>query len=404
MRKRLLCFLLTAALLAGLALPCFAAGTSAQTKQKYPIILVHGMLALPMPDWLISGKQSWLYTQTMLNYEPFTDYEVYAPGIGPVSSSWDGACELYAQLTGTTVDYGEAHSKAHNHPRYGKAYTEPLFAGWSKEKKVHLVGHSYGGLWVRMLETLLRKGDAAERKASGKSVSPLFAGGHDGLVASITTLATPHNGVSALELLDLDSLLGPIGSFFADTGMADFSAKVGLDFLKCNGVAYTEMLRLLQDRNDYSYGEVTIDRMKELNKVMTLNPKVYYFSYAVDATEPDTGGVRKVGKAMSTFPLHITCGFIAGDKGGTTAGGYKYGAEWQSNDGLVNTVSAKYPFGQTMKNVTAYTAAKKGIWNVFPVIEGDHAGVVATGFKDAAYLDAILGNILRGAVAIEAKV
>ena len=45
--------------------------------------------------------------------------EAYAPAVGPLSSAWDRACELYAQLMGTRVDYGEAHSKMHGHNRYG---------------------------------------------------------------------------------------------------------------------------------------------------------------------------------------------------------------------------------------------------------------------------------------------
>ena len=62
-------------------------------------------------------------------------YECYDASVGPISSCWDRACELYAQMVGDTVDYGEAHAKAHNHARYGRTYTTPLFDGWGKSEK-----------------------------------------------------------------------------------------------------------------------------------------------------------------------------------------------------------------------------------------------------------------------------
>ena len=43
--------------------------------------------------------------------------------------AWDRACELYARLTGTTVDYGIAHSAEKGHDRFGITYNEPLFEG-----------------------------------------------------------------------------------------------------------------------------------------------------------------------------------------------------------------------------------------------------------------------------------
>jgi len=34
----------------------------------------------------------------------------YAASVAPNGSAWDRACELYAQLSGTRVDYGKAHT------------------------------------------------------------------------------------------------------------------------------------------------------------------------------------------------------------------------------------------------------------------------------------------------------
>ena len=34
-------------------------------------------------------------------------FDCYAASVAPYGSAWDRACELYAQLSGTEVDYGD---------------------------------------------------------------------------------------------------------------------------------------------------------------------------------------------------------------------------------------------------------------------------------------------------------
>ena len=58
-------------------------------------------------------------TGSLTSYLNSLGYETYSATVGPISSAWDRACELYAQLTGTTVDYGAAHAAAHDHARRG---------------------------------------------------------------------------------------------------------------------------------------------------------------------------------------------------------------------------------------------------------------------------------------------
>ena len=50
-------------------------------------------------------------------------HTVHYASVGPVSSNYDRACELYAQIKGTRVDYGQVHSQRYGHARYGKDYT-----------------------------------------------------------------------------------------------------------------------------------------------------------------------------------------------------------------------------------------------------------------------------------------
>ena len=84
------------------------AATAAKKKIDYPYVLVHGLGGYGDDGDLNDIAPYWgAETGSLVEYLTSEGYEVYAPSIGPVSSAWDRACELYAQLTGTVVDYGD---------------------------------------------------------------------------------------------------------------------------------------------------------------------------------------------------------------------------------------------------------------------------------------------------------
>ena len=119
---------------------------------SYPYVLVHGLGGWGDGNSINDVAQYWGGGNSDLKKILESEgYEVHTPSVGPVSSAWDRACELYAQLAGTRVDYGEAHSKEHNHERYGRTYTEPMIPNWGQKMnggqtvKINLVGHSFGG-------------------------------------------------------------------------------------------------------------------------------------------------------------------------------------------------------------------------------------------------------------------
>ena len=57
---------------------------------------------------------------------------------------------------------------------------------------------------------------------------------------------------------------------------------------------------------------------------------------------------------------------------GTTEGGFYVDETWQSNDGIVNEVSAMAPYGDNYITYTEGDDYNPGIWTVMPTITGDH--------------------------------
>ena len=65
-------------------------------------------------------------------------FDSYAASVAPHGSAWDRACELYAQLSGTRVDYGKHHSLQNLHDRFGRDFsTCPLIDHWGDHMMIH---------------------------------------------------------------------------------------------------------------------------------------------------------------------------------------------------------------------------------------------------------------------------
>ena len=408
--KKFLCLLL-ALVMAGslLLLPAAAANTQQSGAERYPTVYVHGLMGWGARDQIYAVTPYWGLTSDLMPYLTGKGYESYAASVGPLSSAWDRACELYAQLTGTTVDYGAAHAAEYGHARYGVTYDKPLFEGWSADKKINLVGHSFGGATIRLFLDILADGSAQEQaaaKADGAEVSPFFQGGKADWVYSLTTLAAPHNGTTFLECCgDMTQFAAEVSTTMAKLlGISDFKGVYDFQLdqfgiRKDDNETFAQALdRVLRSdflsHNDNAFLDLTIDKSLEINKGIEIQPNVYYFSYAGDqtSTDPLTGNhyptvsaIPSNGMSALMMPGSINMGKYC-DK--YTAGGIYIDRSWLPNDGLVNTVSALYPT-TTDKNTTeclkrdgtqgwinydGYSdiTFRPGIWYVMPVTRADH--------------------------------
>ena len=285
--------------------------------------------------------------------------KAYAPSVGPLSSAWDRACELYAQLRGTVVDYGEAHAKAHNHDRYGFSYEGKATMGepWNLNEKINLVGHSFGGATVRLFASLMAFGSEDEIAATGADTSEFFKGGHDS-VHSCITLSAPHNGSQVsnylvdtrLPLFAIATGIHLVGCLKGDTynvfslklGHFNITPKQGQEKAKFNPLAVWKFYKA----NDNCGYDMTLAGASELNKIIKTAPGTYYYSYSTAATEP-TGIFGRQKPIDSVNSIFKTSSTMISLTEGLTIDGIKIEGNWAVNDGIVPLASSLYPDSDT---------------------------------------------------------
>lgn len=317
----------------GFSSDCLKADSS-EWNTNYKYVFVHGLMGWGsydaqydlMPYWGMTGGD-------LMEYLNDKGFDCYAASVAPTSSAWDRACELYAQLTGTVVDYGKAHSQKCGHDRFGEDYTgRALINSWSAEDKINLLGHSFGGATVRLFASMMETGSDAEKAVTDEAeLSDFFKGGKGDWIYSITALAAPHNGTTAY----------------------------------CSSNGDDEVAEI-----DTAAYDMYIDNAFALNETIITYENTYYFSIACDATKQNSDGTYSPVKSKMEM-LFISSSEEMGSFTGVTNGGYVIDESWQKNDGLVNTVSALAPSNAP---VTEYDESNvlPGTWNIMPVYDGDH--------------------------------
>ena len=404
--KRLLAVVLVVALTVLLVVPAFAISRQYGSLQaywwekhggkvQYPCVLVHGFGGFGESSESDAVSYWGATTGSLPNDLRSRGYTVCVPSVGPYSSTWDRTCELYAQLTGTRVDYGAAHAAKHGHARYGRTYSEAMVPDWGQKvnggqrMKIDLISHSFGGQTVRLLVSLLAYGDAAEQAATGKATSPLFTGGKADYVQSVTTLCAPHNGTQLTCIVDdLGSIAGiqNATSLLVDTLFKLVQAAdkhVGTPDLMLdqfgigkNADAAASLQKIEKVGVDHAFYDLSPDGAAALNKTIRTVDGVYYFSYPF-STVKDGQLLRGKVPENSTFAALYPLALALGAYTGTSAGGIVIDETWQDNDGLVSVVSAQYPTGEAHADFPKNAKGlRPGVWYVMPTERGDHGYAV----------------------------
>lgn len=339
-------------------------GGSAQEAERSDVkyVFVHGLSGWGSYDDAYRWMPYWgMLSGDLIKYLDKQGFDCYAASVAPEGSAWDRACELYAQLTGTVVDYGKAHSERCGHQRFGRDFSdEPLLPDWEAGDQIVLLGHSFGGATIRLFSEILANGWEEERAATDPAeLSPFFRGGQGERIRAIVTLAAPSNGTTAYDLHEDES-------FDADsvTVSAFEERMAGLFESRPSGERDGRLL------SDYAGFDMHIDNALRLNDSISTLSHVYYFAVPCSATAENPDGTHSPVRSLME-PMYRKSSAQIGQYSGTTQGGCVIDASWWENDGLVNTVSAQAPSGAPWVEYRP-GQVEPGVWNVMPVYEGDH--------------------------------
>lgn len=385
----------------------------------YPVVLVHGFAgwgrnevalnlygdATPEIHYLYWGGQALgsgtVDIEAELNNRN-ASYHVYTASVGPITSVYDRACDLWAQLKGGDNNkalYGANHAAAsgsaefphaadsgtrtYNNLRNSKGET---LGAVNASNPVHLIGHSMGGLTIRMLAGLLRHG-------SPWGDTAIWPGGQTGYIRSITSAATPHNGTTLTHMVqNITNVLNDWGVDWLSVVTGEnvvntIDLVYGLDIEQwTNGLenAPTNIAAVAGSSACLSYKPAISDHslwdmspcgaMYQLNtwNQMKACPDIYYFSYSCEQSNDD--GSPELGNLFGAFTSAM------GNYANTQGAGLD--AKWRLHDGVVNTASAAKPscdsFTDTKETSDAVYSVygPKGKWYHIDMLHEDHMDIV----------------------------
>lgn len=342
-------------------------------KNKYPVILVHGFTGWGEKDNI---NKVFPYFGYAVRDSLFSDknsqnvpgFDIHEASVGPFSSFWDRACELIAQIKGIRVDYTEEHIKEHSHDRYGKDYTGQGFhPNWDENNPVHLVAHSAGGHTCTYAQYILANDllGIGSNENWIKSISGVSSSWNGGIVAY--SLGVNKNDAT------LDTILGRIISESVKLvgGIFDKVAELIYDFdiehynyEKQKNESLLEYVKritqgdaLTTGKDNLGYG-LSLQGGYEACELINTYPNTYYFSYVSQETHPSFWNIlpwndniqvpdANMNPILRSFAAGI--GSIPNEKIPDNiipgwGSGMKQAEYWRENDGIVSTISQKYPW------------------------------------------------------------
>jgi triacylglycerol lipase len=334
-------------------------------KNDYPIVLIHGFLGWG-PDEM-GGYKYWGGKDDIADLLRQEGHTVFEVSVGPVSSNWDRAVEVYAQLKGGQVDYGKAHSEKFGliQKPEGKTFVG-LYPEWDENHPVHIIGHSMGGQTARVLQYLLASKIYEDQESTIFEKSPLLGQVNLKWIHSITTIATPHNGTTMAELVTntfpfvqyFVGLAGVVGTRFYDFDLEQWNLTRKANESWSSYVSRMRTHPAWETKNISSW-DASLDGAKAMNNYAVASADIFYFSILTSITEKNAD--NHFHSPVRSAPLLIRArAKILGTKVGYWQDGTNTDSTWYENDGLVNTCSMAGP-----------TTGTNGPDTITPLVEKD---------------------------------
>ena len=332
---------------------------------NHPIFLIHGFMGWGRDE--LANYYYWGGSQDLQKILQDEGFEVHTLSVGPISSNWERAIEVYSQIKGGCIDYGEEHSKKYNiiqEPK-GKCYPG-LYPEWDETHPIHIIGHSQGGLTARMLEHLLSLSIENEK-------SDLLSQTHTNHIISVTTFSTPHNGTSLSFIMNnkfpslqkISAYAGVLNNIFLKN-YYNFDLD-HWNLKKNKAETYSQFIQRINNSNikstkNSASWDLSIDGAKQFNNIYTSNKNTYYFSFSTSSSIPQKNSTEHRPSKTMNYYLKPTCKMIGKSS--------LMDSLWYENDGIVNTVSMNGPHDETIIQYNEIPIT--GIWQHMGILEYDH--------------------------------
>ena len=363
----------------------------------YPLILVPGLLGYGEQQKLLNRCLPYfgMTAGSAVHIAESAGISAHTASFQPLSGIWERTCELFAQISGGTVDYGADYSLRHNIARYGKSYNGFLPNFEQGSRKIILVAHGFGAPVARLLTYLLANGSPKE-KGQGYDYTPLFEGGHGDAVHAVVTIAGNNDGTTLFQGLDYyvpDWKKGIVSTLIRSTA-------------KTTGKTVEEATEdYLSATEGNVFYEAGLDGMAAFNAQMEPNPDTYYLAFTGEVTEDYTSRIKEKipdkvaslldidkGGPRSPFAgrLHeavtIQDVYLPGKKAGVLAPTSAFlcffqnhlpenpivGAEAKPNDGLINTNTSLAPSTEPVTGFSSVEKCYPGKWYQMPIEDRNH--------------------------------
>ena len=317
-------------------------------KNNYPIVLIHGFLGWGPNE--MGNYNYWGGDSDVCSLLRNEGYKVFEVSVGPISSNWDRAIEVFYQLKGGQVDYGRGHSKKYNIIQKPKTkFYDGLYPQWDKNNPVHIIGHSMGGQTARVLNYMLNNIIFVDSLKKYKESSKLLGEVNNNWIHSISTISTPHDGITLVDHLNKNfpfiqyfiGVAGVIGTDFYNFDLEQWG------FSRTENESWSHYVERIRNHKvwnskNISSWDLSLLGAKEINNYAVADKNVYYFSVSTSITEKNIKNDWHSPKKGSALLIQARAKII-GKRVGYWGDGSETDSSWYENDGLVNTISMSGP-------------------------------------------------------------